>query len=180
MEAPGLAETKPEEAKSESIDWEARKDATDKLIYNHTLISMGVGLIPLPLLDLAALTGVQIRLLYKLSHFYGQEFFKDKAKNIISALIGSVVPISLAGPLCSILKIVPLVGQTASVLSLSVTGGASTYALGKVFVQHFESGGTFLTFDPAPVKAHFAEFYREGQKVAADLKKTATNTAIHK
>jgi hypothetical protein len=40
--------------------------------------------------------------------------------------------------------------------------------LGKVFIQHFESGGTFLTFDPMTVRAHFARLQEEGRKVAAE------------
>ena len=48
--------------------------------------------------------------------------------------------------------------------------GASTYAVGKVFVQHFEMGGTLLDFDPTKTKEFFAREYKEGQKVAADLR----------
>ncbi len=177
MEATETIETKPEAAKSETMDWEARKADTDKLIYNHMLGAMGVGLIPLPLVDLAALTALQIRLVYKLSHFYGLEFSRDKAKNIIAALIGSAVPVSVAAPLYSMLKVIPIVGQTVSVLTMPVIGGAGTYALGKVFVQHFESGGTFLNFDPAAVKTHFTELCKEGQKIASDLKKSTVKTS---
>ncbi|MBU0485495.1 MAG: DUF697 domain-containing protein [Proteobacteria bacterium] len=156
----------------ETMDWDGRKETTDKLIYNHAIGAMGIGLIPLPVVDVAALTALQIRLLCKLAHFYGLEFSNDKAKNIIAALISSIVPVSVALPMASLMKFVPLVGTTMSVLIMPATGGACTYALGRVFVQHFESGGTFLDFDPAAVKAHFAELYKEGKKVATDLKKS--------
>jgi hypothetical protein len=42
--------------------------------------------------------------------------------------------------------------------------------LGKVFIQHFESGGTFLTFDPKTARAQFAKFQEEGRKVASEAK----------
>ena len=38
---------------------------------------------------------------------------------------------------------------------MPVIAGAA-YAVGKVFIQHFASGGTFLTFDPEKVRAHYA------------------------
>ena len=40
-------------------------------------------------------------------------------------------------------------------------GAASTYAVGQIFIQHFESGGTLLTFDPERVRAHYRKLYNE-------------------
>ena len=166
-------EVKEKEAKkSETLDWEGRKAETDRLIKNHTYGSMGVGLIPLPVVDFLALTGIQIRLLYKLSKFYGVDFSKERAKTIISSLVGSFVPVAAAGPIASMIKMVPIIGQATGALTMLATGGACTYALGHVFVQHFESGGTFLDFEPEKVKAYFAEQFKEGKKFAAE--KTAT------
>jgi len=169
------AEVKETEVKmSEGLDWEGRKAQTDRMIRNHVYGAMGVGLIPLPVVDFLALTGIQVRLLYKLSKFYGVDFSKDRAKAIISVLVGSFVPVAAAGPLASIMKIVPVIGQTTGALAMLATGGACTYALGQVFVQHFESGGTFLDFNPETVKAYFAEQFKEGQKVATEIRKAAT------
>jgi len=42
--------------------------------------------------------------------------------------------------------------------------------VGKVFVQHFESGGTFLSFDPEKVRSHFEEELKMGKAVAAVAK----------
>ena len=33
--------------------------------------------------------------------------------------------------------------------------GASTWAMGKVFTQHFATGGTLLDFDPDTMREHF-------------------------
>ena len=54
---------------------------------------------------------------------------------------------------------------------MPAAAGASTYAVGQVFIQHFESGGTFLDFDPDKVKAYFAEQVEKGKLVVADLRK---------
>ena len=50
-------------------------------------------------------------------------------------------------------------------LTLPAASGALTYAVGRVFIQHFESGGTFLDFDPAEVSKYFAEKYEQGRKI---------------
>ena len=39
---------------------------------------------------------------------------------------------------------------------------AYTWALGNVFIQHFEAGGTFLDFDPEKVREHFRTYFKEG------------------
>ena len=66
-------------------------------------------------------------------------------------------------------KAVPVIGQTAGVIGMPIVSGAATYAMGKVFIQHFASGGTFLTFNPEKVRNYYAEMFREGEKVAADI-----------
>ena len=51
-----------------------------------------------------------------------------------------------------------------------LTSGASTWALGKVFIQHFESGGTFLDFNPEKVREYYKVQFEEGRKMAAGEK----------
>ena len=147
------------------------KDRLDKLIRQHVWSAMALGLIPLPLVDLAAVAAVQLNLLRKLSQEYGIKFFDEKGKNIVSALVGGAIPTSIAPSLgASLGKLIPGLGQTFGVITLPALAGATTYALGKVFIQHFASGGTFLTFDPEKVRAYYEEMLKEGQQVAAAMK----------
>jgi uncharacterized protein (DUF697 family) len=153
---------------------EVSKDRLDSLIRQHVWAAMAVGLIPLPLVDFAAVTGVQLNLLRKLSAEYHIRFFKHTVKNILSSLAGGAVPAFMSLPIAfSLAKAIPVVGVTAGVITMPVLNGATTYAIGKVFVQHFASGGTFLTFDPNKVKAYYEEMLKEGQKVAATMKAEA-------
>jgi len=131
---------------------------------------MGAGLIPVPFVDLVAVSGVQLKMLADVSKAYGVEFQESKGKAIIAALIGYIVPSTMSfGSVGSILKAIPLVGPLVGAPSMVLFCGASTYALGKIFIQHFESGGTFLSFDPAKVKEHFQKEFEEGQKLAQDM-----------
>jgi uncharacterized protein (DUF697 family) len=62
-----------------------------------------------------------------------------------------------------------VVGAIGGLISVPIVAGSATYALGQVFVEHFERGGTLLDFDPKPARAFFEEKLKEGQKVAKDV-----------
>jgi uncharacterized protein (DUF697 family) len=149
----------------------------DKIINHHVLGAAGIGLLPLPLVDLVALTGVQLNMLRLLAKAYGQTFSQDLGKNVIGSLVGGGFSVSISSLVYSLIKAIPLIGQTTGALALPLAAGATTYALGKVFVMHFASGGTFLNFDPNKVKEHYNAFLKKGQQVVADLKKEDTKTA---
>ena len=48
------------------------------------------------------------------------------------------------------------------VLTAPVFTTASTYAVGKVFIQHFEAGGNVLNFDPEAMREHFKDEFEQG------------------
>jgi uncharacterized protein (DUF697 family) len=159
---------------------EVSKEEIDKLVKHHVWAAMGVGLVPVPMLDMAALLAVQLNMLRKIGNAYSIPFNKDKVKNILASLLGSAVPTAVGPPLAmSILKTIPLVGMTVGAITMPVVSGASTYAIGKVFVQHFASGGTFLNFDPEKTKAYYAEMLKEGKEniegSAQDIKSFASD-----
>jgi uncharacterized protein (DUF697 family) len=146
----------------------------NKIINNNVLWAVGMGFVPVPVLDVASVAAVQIKLLNELSKLYGIKFSQNRAKNLLASLIGSVGTTSVAGgTVASLVKFIPIVGSFSGAVTLGVIAGASTYAVGKVFTQHFESGGTFLDFNPEKTRAYFQEQFKEGQKVAADIKEAS-------
>ena len=154
---------------TDGIDQSKLHLSTD-LVKKYMWWSMGAGLIPVPFVDLIAVSGVQIKMLSDMSEIYGVKFSQNRGKSIVSALLGSIVPNSLArGGVGSILKFLPIVGPVMGGISMSLFSGAATYAIGKVFIQHFEAGGTFLDFDPAEVNEYFKSKFEEGQKVAEEM-----------
>lgn len=156
---------------------EGRTERLEKISKHHILGSMGVGLVPLPLVDIIALMGIQLNMIRKISAEYGVPFREDLGKSLVTSLMGGVLPVTVGCTLASIIKFIPLIGYTTGAVTMPVISGAATYALYKTFVQHFESGGTFLDMEPAKVKAYFAEQFAKGKKCAADLKAKATATA---
>ncbi|MFW5858152.1 MAG: YcjF family protein [Planctomycetota bacterium] len=123
-------------------------------------------IIPVPGLDMAAVAAVELKMVHSLSKIYGIPFRQDLGKSIIASLIGGVGSISLArGGLVSLAKSVPVVGGILGALVMPGMAAALTYAVGRVFIQHFESGGTFLDMDPQEVKTYFAQQFEEGKLV---------------
>jgi uncharacterized protein (DUF697 family) len=165
------------ETATESIDETAavgREERLEKIARHNILASMGVGLIPLPIVDLVGIMGIQLNMVKSIAAEYNIPFQQNIGKSIISSLMGGVLPVTVGCALASMIKFIPLIGQTTGAITMPVVSGASTYAIYKVFVQHFESGGTFLDLDPAKVKAYFKEQFNKGKKVATDLKTEET------
>lgn len=137
---------------------------------------MGVGLIPVPLVDVVALMGIQLDMIKKISVEYGILFKQDRGKSIITSLMGGLFSTQMGIGLSSLIKFIPIIGQTTGAVAMPIISGASTYAIYKVFVRHFESGGTILDLDPARVKSFFAEQFTKGKTATADLKAEETVT----
>lgn len=149
-----------------------KNEWTEKVIKKYSYVSIAIGLVPIPVVDLVALTGLQLKLIKDLSAFYGVSFSKERTKNIIASLAGASVPLGLTRGVCSILKIVPVIGFTVTAVSMSALSAASTYAIGKIFVRHFESGGTFLNFNVAQNTDYYEEQVKKGKTIAAKMNRT--------
>ncbi|MCP4146626.1 MAG: DUF697 domain-containing protein [bacterium] len=151
---------------------ELRVMRATQIVRKHMWLGMGAGLVPVPLVDLGLMSLIQLKMLANLSKYYKVRFIKNTGKYLITTLLGFVSGNSLRGSaVTGFLKTLPYVGILGSA-SMSIYGGASTYAIGKLFVQHFESGGTFLTLKPRKVRAHFEELFEEGHTLAKEMKKT--------
>jgi uncharacterized protein (DUF697 family) len=139
-----------------------------KTIKKYVWWSAGAGLIPIPFVDWAAVSGVQLKMIADLALIYDVPFRKDLVKSAIASLAGFVLPHALAcGLVGTMFKAVPVIGFVAGGTAMSGLSGAYAWALGNVFVQHFESGGTFLDFDAEKVKEYFKAQFEEGKRVAA-------------
>ncbi len=144
----------------------SRSEAATEAINRHLSYALGAGLIPVPLLDVASVTGVQLKLIASLSAIYDVPFSRHRAQAVTLALLGGAGSYSLAaGMLGSLAKALPGAGSLIGMSALPVTSAALTYAVGHVFRDHFESGGTLLDFDAAAMKQHFNDLAAEGRRV---------------
>lgn len=137
------------------------------VVKNHVLISMGAGLVPIPILDIAAVTAVQMEMVKQVAAIYEVPYPNSFDKSFISALTGSI----FAKIGASLIKVIPGVGSLIGGFSMAIMSGASTYAVGQVFIRHFESGGDFHDFDPMSMRKVFQEEYEKGKEKAEQWKK---------
>ena len=91
-------------------------------------------------------------MLRRLSEIYGVPFSDNRGKSIIASLAGAVLPASTATTTAvsvgSLVKSLPGFGTAIGAVTMPVFSAGATYVIGKVFIQHFASGGTLLDFNP--------------------------------
>jgi uncharacterized protein (DUF697 family) len=148
---------------------ERRRAIAEKLVERFSWWSGAAGLIPVPLVDLATVGGVQIQMLRRLSRIYGVPFSENRGKALIAALAGSMVPASSGLGAASMVKGVPVVGTAVSVIAMPALSAGATYAIGMAFIEHFASGGTLLDFNPVE--------YRDFIKAQKRSRRTRSTTS---
>lgn len=159
-EAPCECECKCEE-KAECCCDKARK--IDEIIRKHVYGAVGVGLVPVLLLDVAGFMGVQLNMIRRMCEVYNLPFSEKVCRKVITTLVGGITPVALTPIAFSLLKVVPVVGYTASAASLAALGGGATYAVGRIYAKHFANGGTTENLEPSSVKEDFKKAYESGK-----------------
>lgn len=154
-----------------------RESSASNLVRRFTAYAAGTSLIPMPLLDVIATSGVQVKMVRDLSKLYDLEFSQDVAKSIISSLVGTLGAQYVAMGASSMVKVVPFVGQLASIVVAPGLAGAITYGLGRVFMRHFEMGGTLLTFDVDQMREYFKAEVENGKNAATKPRATSTTSS---
>ncbi len=139
----------------------------NSVIKNHMIWSMGAGFIPVPVADLFAVGAIQLDMIRQLCKVYEVDFKETEGKAVITALVGS----GFARLGARAIKFIPVIGTAIGGVTLAVLSGASTYAIGEVFKTHFETGGTFLDFDPERLKKFYDEKFEKGKQMAKEMEK---------
>ncbi len=147
--------------------------SAESTIKNHALLATGGGLIPIPVIDFIAVSGIQAELVKKLCAIYHVDFYKNQGKSTISALVGT----SFASIGSSLIKAIPGLGSVLGGVSMSILSGATTYAIGQVFAQHFEDGGTMADLDTDDFKRFYNQKVEEGKKLVKDWKDNQDKTS---
>jgi uncharacterized protein (DUF697 family) len=153
-------EPSPLIAKTEATD-DSKYGQAQGMVRKHMLVGMALSTVPVPVLDVAALTGIQLNLLHGLSTLYGVEFNKERGNSTLVALLSGSLPTTALMWLSSLTKVIPGIGTLGGGVSLSATAGAVIYATGQVFIRHFEAGGALQDFDGKQQREHFQQVLKE-------------------
>lgn len=140
-----------------------RRQKAQEVTERSAAYAAGAGLIPVPIVDVAALSRVQVVLIRDICRIYEVDFKEHRLRTRIVALLSDVAALGT-------LKTIPVLGALFAGVTTAAIGAASTYALGMVFIEHFEQGGTLLDFDPAPFREAFQKEFGKGKEVVGRLK----------
>jgi uncharacterized protein (DUF697 family) len=139
---------------------EQRTEFANRLVDRFAIWSGVAGLIPVPVVDVFAVGGLQLQMVRRLSQVYGVPFSENSGKAIIASLAGSMIPSASGIGAASTLKFVPVIGTITAGFVMPALSAGATWAIGKAFIQHFESGGTLLDFH-APDYREFVRAHKE-------------------
>ncbi len=150
---------------------EQKSEKANEIVRNSVGYAMSAGLVPVPILDIAAVSGVQLNMLRQLANLYQVGFMESLGKSCISAVVGG----SLARVGSSLFKFIPGVGTLLGEVSMAAFAGASTYAMGQVFIRHFKNGGTFEDFNTDLSKKVYEQELKKAKSVVAEVKDEQKN-----
>lgn len=124
--------------------------------------SVVAGLVPIPILDNLAVGSVHLEMVREIALCYGVPFSSRRTALVISILLwGLGIPSLARWTGHKLLSGIPLVGGLAGWAGSAAMTGAVTYAVGKVLVYHFATGGNLFNFDAEKARAFFVATYKD-------------------
>jgi uncharacterized protein (DUF697 family) len=139
---PGASDLLPAVSISTEPQAVRRRSAARKIVERHRTYAAVGGLFPLPVVNVAGVTAIIVRMVKQLSDLYGVPFERDRTRSAIIGLIGGAVPTGLGAATASTLAFAVPGGALVGLAVSAITAGALTRGIGLVFVEHFESGPT--------------------------------------
>ena len=148
-----------EQEKIVLLDQTRRRLRADQIILDNLFWVTGASFIPIPLVDVATVTTIQLKMINELSLIYSVQFARNRGKAILTALAGGTGATALTW-----LKLIPGHGTVVGSMNFALMGGIITYAVGKLFIDHFEAGGDLADFDAEQNRARFQLLLAEGKR----------------
>jgi uncharacterized protein (DUF697 family) len=128
------------------VDIAKRLAQARAIVDRHATYSAFGGIVPLPIASVAGITTIIIRMVKMLSNLYGVPFERDRARAIVAGLVGGATPTGFAVVTTSTLFYVVPAGVLLGTVVSTISAIACTRSIGRVFIEHFESGATLNDF----------------------------------
>ena len=133
---------------SAGVDVAKRRAQARAIVDRHATYSAVGGILPLPVASVAGITTIIIRMVKMLSSLYGVPFERDRARAIVAGLVGGATPTGFATVATSTLFFAVPSGALIGTVVSAVSAVACTRSIGRIFIEHFESGATLNEFRP--------------------------------
>jgi uncharacterized protein (DUF697 family) len=142
----GTAASSSATSMSAGVDLAKRRARARAIVERHATYSAVGGILPLPIVSVAGITTIIVRMVKMLSNLYGVPFERDRARAIVAGLVGGATPTGFAVVTTSTLFFVVPSGALIGTVVSAVSAVACTRSIGRVFIEHFESGATLNNF----------------------------------
>ncbi len=117
-----------------------RRALAHKIVSRHKNYAAMGGLMPLPVVNIAGITAINLRMVKQLSELYQVPFERDRTRSLLVGLIGGAVPTGVGTATSSIMMWIVPGGMLLGLGAAAVTAGALTRGIGLVFIDSFERG----------------------------------------
>ena len=117
-----------------------RRALAHKIVSRHKNYAAMGGLVPLPIVNIAGITAINLRMVKQLSELYQAPFERDRTRSLIVGLIGGAVPTGVGTATASTLMWIVPGGMLLGLGAAALTAGALTRGIGLVFIESFERG----------------------------------------
>jgi uncharacterized protein (DUF697 family) len=138
--------------------------AAQKIVSWWSRWSVAVSFIPVPFVDMAAISGVQVKMIYELCKKYEVDFEHKAAVAIASGVAGGAAVQTMAGVVAKqMVRFAPGVGPVFMFAVEPTISYVTTKAIGLAFINHFEADGRMHDFNPERVRHYMAELVKKRQ-----------------
>jgi len=152
QESPATQEVPTTIPQSATTSGSEKHQQAHQISKKYAAIAGAVGLVPFPLLDMAAIAGLQVKTVHEIAKLHGRELSDNAGKTAVTASVAALSTGAASSIGASLLRIVPVFGPMAANFAFPGYAAASTYAIGMLFHRHFSEGGTILDFNAKKVK----------------------------
>jgi uncharacterized protein (DUF697 family) len=127
----------------------------------YSSMAATAGALPIPVVDLVLLSGIQSRMVYDLAQLYGQPLTGKRFLEIAGTLgLGIMARQAARG----MFKWIPVIGSVAGSVAGGAMAGASTYALGKAFCFYYSRVHQGHVPQPEELRRYYKEQLAEAEK----------------
>jgi uncharacterized protein (DUF697 family) len=158
----------------DSLVIDYRRKLADATIMNASQWATAAGFITIPGVDTLTISGVQLKMFYDLCKIYKVPFKKEAVLAVAGAALGGSLTTTASFSVASFgLSKIPYIGSILSIATQPAISFATTYAVGMIFIKHFESNGTLIDFDLESTKAVFDDQFEKAKALYKSQLKNA-------
>jgi uncharacterized protein (DUF697 family) len=117
-----------------------RRGAAEKIVDRYRIYAGLGGLVPMPAINVAGVTAINLRMIKALCDVYELPFDKNQTRSIIMGVIGGSVPTGIGIATASLVGLILPAGAFVGLAASAASAAAVTRGIGLLFIEYFENG----------------------------------------